>query len=341
MILITGGCGFIGSNFVLDWLATENTPIIVLDALNYAGNLANLTTAQNNPLFKFVKGDINNKALIRSLLDDYKPHAIINFAAETHVDKSILDPQKFISTNINGTFCLLQAAHQYWLQLKTNAQNNFRFLQISTDEVYGSLKIDDTPFKETNNYSPNNPYAASKASADHLVRAYFHTYGLPTLITNCSNNYGPFQFPEKLIPFTIYNALHAKPILVYGDGMQIRDWLYVSDHCSAVRTVLKNATPGETYNVGGNCEKTNIEVVTYICKMLDTLNRRNGSYTSLITHIEDRLGHDRRYAINADKIKTDLNWIPTENFASGIEKTIKWYLNYFKMKLKLSNTTQE
>lgn len=329
LILVTGGCGFIGSNFVLDSLASENEPILVLDKLTYAGNLANLHSAKSNPHFTFIKGDINDRDLLDALLNKHHPRAILNFAAESHVDRSIREPSDFINTNINGTFCLLEAARQYWTKLNSDEQATFRFLQISTDEVYGSLKTEDQPFKETNNYAPNNPYSASKAAADHLVRAYNHTYGLPTLITNCSNNYGPYQFPEKLIPFTLINALQNMPLLIYGDGLHVRDWLYVTDHCSAIRTILSSSKAGETYNIGGHCERTNLEIVKIICKILDDLKPNNSgeSYLSLITHIPDRPGHDRRYAINADKIRNRLDWIPKESFESGIKKTILWYLN--------------
>lgn len=328
MILVTGGSGFIGSNFVLDWLAFEDEPIIVLDKLTYAGNIANLDSAKNNPLFIFVKGDINDKDLVESLLKQYQPRAILNFAAESHVDRSINKPDDFIQTNINGTFSLLEAARHYWLKLDNAEQAAFRFLQVSTDEVYGSLKASDPQFSEATPYSPNNPYSASKAAADHLVNAYHHTYGLPTFITNCSNNYGPYQFPEKLIPFTLLNALQNKPLLIYGDGLQIRDWLYVTDHCAAIRKVLLSGTPGETYNVGGHCEKTNLEVVKTICHILDELKPNAQPYATFITHIEDRPGHDRRYAIDASKIQHELDWVPKESFESGIHKTVSWYLKH-------------
>lgn len=327
MILVTGGCGFIGSNFVLDWLKYENDPIVVIDKLTYAGNLSNLDSVKENRRFTFVKGDINDKNLIESLIEKYKPRAIINFAAESHVDRSINNPDEFIKTNINGTFCLLESARHYWRDLNSKNQETFRYLQVSTDEVYGSLTAADHPFTETTPYSPNNPYSASKAAADHLVKAYYHTYGLPVFITNCSNNYGSFQFPEKLIPFTILNALQGKPLLIYGDGLQIRDWLYVTDHCAAIRKVLAKANMGETYNIGGHCEKTNIEVVKAICKILDELRPTNKSYSSLITHIKDRPGHDRRYAIDSSKIQRQLGWNPQETFESGIRKTIFWFLD--------------
>ncbi len=329
MSLVTGGCGFIGSNFILDWLAIENEPVLVLDKLTYAGNISNLEQVQSHPLFTFVKGDINDKDLLETLFKKYQPRAILNFAAESHVDRSINDPDQFIRNNVNGTFCLLESARQYWLKLNTVEQASFRFLQVSTDEVYGSLKTYDPPFNETTKYSPNNPYSASKAAADHLVNAYFHTYGLPIFITNCSNNYGPLQFPEKLIPFTLLNALQNKPLLIYGDGLQIRDWLYVTDHCAAIRQVLANGKPGETFNVGGQSEKTNLEVVNTVCQILDEIKPHPNSipYASLITHIKDRPGHDRRYAIDAAKIRHELEWEPKENFASGLRKTISWYLN--------------
>ncbi|MHB1947187.1 MAG: dTDP-glucose 4,6-dehydratase [Gammaproteobacteria bacterium] len=329
LILVTGGCGFIGSNFVLDWLTRENEQIVVLDKLTYAGNIVNIDKVKNNPLLTFVRGDINDRNLVASLLVKYKPRAILNFAAESHVDRSINKPDDFILTNINGTFSLLECAREYLSTLEPFERIVFRFLQISTDEVYGSLSPQEAAFNETRSYSPNNPYSASKAAADHLVNAYHHTYGLPTIITNCSNNYGPFQFPEKLIPLTIYNALNNKPIFIYGDGLQIRDWLFVTDHCSALREILLNAMPGDTYNVGGHCEKTNLEVVQTICKILDTIkpNALNKSYSSLITHIADRLGHDRRYAIDANKVKREIGWEPQETFESGIQKTITWYLN--------------
>ncbi|MFZ2314357.1 MAG: dTDP-glucose 4,6-dehydratase [Gammaproteobacteria bacterium] len=329
MILVTGGSGFIGSNFVLDWIACQNEPIIVLDKLTYAGNLNNLNSVKNNPLFTFFQGDINDKGLIETLLKTYSPRAILNFAAESHVDKSINNPDEFIRTNINGTFCLLEETRQHWNSLNSDDQSSFRFLQISTDEVYGSLGVNEAAFSETRAYSPNNPYSASKAAADHLVNAYHHTYQLPTLITNCSNNYGSYQFPEKLIPLTILNALQHQRLSIYGDGLQIRDWLHVSDHCSAIREVLSKATPGQTYNIGGHCEKTNIDVVKTICSLLDKLKPKSdsSSYASLITHVKDRPGHDRRYAIDANKIYQDLGWLPKESFESGIQKTISWYLN--------------
>lgn len=326
---MTGGCGFIGSNFVLEWLALENEPVVVIDKLTYAGNFSNLKSIENHPQFIFIKGDINDRELIESLLIKYRPRALINFAAESHVDRSINKPDEFILTNINGSFTLLETARNYWSKLQNAEQIAFRFLQISTDEVYGALKEAEAPFNEDHPYSPRNPYSASKAAADHLVKAYFHTYGLPVLITNCSNNYGPYQFPEKLIPFVILNALEGKPLLLYGDGLQIRDWLYVTDHCDAIRKVLKDGILGETYNIGGHCEKTNLDVVKTICATLDNIqpNSQLNSYSSLITHIADRPGHDRRYAIDANKIKVQLGWQPKESFNSGIHKTTLWYLN--------------
>lgn len=339
MILVTGGCGFIGSNFVLDWLAAEKEPIIVLDKLTYAGNLSNLNSAKGDPALTFVKGDINDTALVSSLFEQYKPRALLNFAAESHVDKSIHNPNSFIQTNIHGTFNLLEIAKKYWLALNNPEKSTFRFLQISTDEVYGSLNPDEPPFNENTPYSPNNPYSASKAAGDHLVNAYHHTYGLPTLITNCSNNYGPYQFPEKLIPLTLLNALENKSLPIYGDGLNIRDWLYVTDHCSAIRAVLTKGIAGNTYNIGGYNEKTNLEVVQTICEILDKLkpNQNNISYKSLITFIKDRPGHDRRYAINASKIAKELGWKPQESFESGIHKTIIWYLNNLPWSNDLKN----
>lgn len=314
---------------MLDWVKHTQQPVVVLDKLTYAGNLTNLDSLKNNPLLTFVKGDINDRPLLDSLLTQFKPYALLNFAAESHVDRSIHAPTDFIQTNIQGTFHLLEAARAYWSQLAVSQKDKFRFLQVSTDEVYGSLQTHESAFTETHRYSPNNPYSATKAAADHLVQSYGHTYQLPTLITNCSNNYGPYQFPEKLMPFTLLNALQNKPLPVYGDGLQIRDWLYVTDHCTAIRKVLAEAIPGETYNIGGNCEKTNLEVVTTICQILDDIKPADKPYASLITHIADRPGHDRRYAIDASKIATELNWYPTENFASGLQKTIMWYLNHF------------
>lgn len=326
MILVTGGAGFIGSNFVLDWLAQSDERIINLDKLTYAGNLHNLSSLSRDSRHIFVKGDIGDIQLVAELLTQYQPRAIINLAAESHVDRSILGPEEFIQTNILGTFRLLEATHAYWRELDSTAKQDFRFLHVSTDEVYGSLSKNEPAFIEEHRYEPNSPYSASKASSDHLVRAYHHTYGLPVLTTNCSNNYGPFQFPEKLIPLMIVNALAGKPLPIYGDGQQIRDWLYVTDHCSAVRRVLEGGIPGETYNIGGWNEKPNIEIVQTICALLEE-SHPNSDFHSLITHVKDRPGHDRRYAINAMKIERELNWRPTETFVTGIRKTIRWYLN--------------
>lgn len=326
MILVTGAGGFIGANFALDWLQSNDEPILVLDKLTYASNIKNLDPIKNDKRFTFVKGDINDKELIKTLLEQYQPRAVINFAAESHVDRSITSPEDFIKTNINGVFNLLEVAKNYWQTLTDSQKENFRFLQVSTDEVYGSLDLQDPPFKETTPYSPNSPYSASKAAADHLVNAYHHTYGLPTLITNCSNNYGPYQFPEKLIPFMIISALNDKPLRVYGDGMQIRDWLYVGDHCDGIKTVLAKAPVGKKYNIGGKNEKTNLDVVKTICTILDELQPRKGSYADLITHVTDRPGHDRRYAIDASKIEKELQWQPKESFETGIYKTVHWYI---------------
>ncbi len=329
MILVTGGAGFIGANFVLDWCASQDEPVINLDKLTYAGNLSTLDTLKDNPNHIFIHGDIGDSELITTLLNDHKPRAIINFAAESHVDRSIHGPTDFIQTNIVGTFNLLEATRNYWSNLPIGDKNNFRFLHVSTDEVYGTLEKNDPPFSEMNRYEPNSPYSASKAASDHLVRAWHHTYGLPVLTTNCSNNYGPYHFPEKLIPLVILNALNGKSLPIYGDGQQIRDWLYVKDHCSAIRTVLSNGTVGETYNVGGWNEKANIDVVKTICSILDELRPKSGgqSYSTQITFVKDRAGHDRRYAIDARKLERELNWKPVETFESGIRKTVEWYLN--------------
>lgn len=328
MIIITGGAGFIGSNFVLQWLRQHDESVINIDKLTYAGNLANLASLENDTRHIFVKSDINDRVVLDEVMQHYKPRAIVHFAAESHVDRSITGPDAFINTNINGTFTLLEAARAYWSQLNKTEQKNFRFLHISTDEVYGSLSASDPAFTEKTPYAPNSPYSASKAASDHLVRAYFHTYGLPTLTTNCSNNYGPYQFPEKLIPLIITHALANKPLPIYGDGKNIRDWLYVGDHCAAIREVLAKGQPGETYNISGKNEKSNIDVVTTLCDVLDELKPQPGkSYSELITYITDRPGHDRRYAVDASKIKHELGWQPTENFTSGIRKTIEWYLN--------------
>ncbi len=330
MILVTGGAGFIGSNFVLDWLAQSDEAILNLDKLSYAGNLQNLASLQDHPGHVFVRGDIADRALLKQLLQQYQPRAIINFAAESHVDRSIHGPADFIQTNMVGTFHLLECAREYWQQLSPALAAQFRFIHISTDEVYGSLRPKEPAFTEQHCYQPNSPYSASKAASDHLVRAWFHTYGLPVITTNCSNNYGPFHFPEKLIPLMIVNALDGKDLPVYGDGQQIRDWLYVSDHCAAIRTVLAQGALGETYNIGGGNEQANIDVVKMICSLLDQLRPRSDgiSYQSQIRFVQDRPGHDQRYAIDASKIKQTLGWQPKESFASGLAKTVQWYLDH-------------
>lgn len=330
MILVTGGAGFIGGNFVLDWLKVPNNEGIVnLDKLTYAGNLATLGSLKNDPRHIFIHGNIGDKDLVAKLLRDHKPRAILNFAAESHVDRSIHGPAEFVSTNIVGTFNLLECAREYWNSLGDAGKERFRFHHVSTDEVYGSLSLTDPAFTETNSYEPNSPYSASKAASDHLVRAWFHTYGLPVVTTNCSNNYGPYQFPEKLIPLVILNALNSKPLPIYGDGQQIRDWLYVGDHCSAIREVLAKGKLGETYNIGGWNEKANIDVVKTICNILDDLNPRadGKSYVEQITFVKDRPGHDRRYAIDASKVERELGWRPAETFDTGIRKTVQWYLD--------------
>ena len=328
MIVVTGGAGFIGANFVLDWLAGSEEPVVNLDKLTYAGNLENLASLRGDARHIFVQGDMGDRALIERLLAEHRPRAVINFAAESHVDRSIHGPEDFIQTNIVGTFRLLEAVRSHWSALPADEKTAFRFLHVSTDEVYGTLRQSDAPFAETNRYEPNSPYSASKAASDHLVRAWHHTYGLPVLTTNCSNNYGPYHFPEKLIPLMIVNALAGKPLPVYGDGMQVRDWLYVKDHCSAIRRVLEAGQPGETYNVGGWNEKPNIEIVHTICALLDELTPKagGGSYREQITFVTDRPGHDRRYAIDARKIERELGWRPAETFDSGIRKTVAWYL---------------
>lgn len=328
MILVTGGAGFIGANFVLDWLAGSEEPVVNLDKLTYAGNLENLASLRGDARHIFVQGDMGDRALVERLLAEHRPRAVINFAAESHVDRSIHGPEDFIQTNIVGTFRLLEAVRSHWSALPADEKTAFRFLHVSTDEVYGTLSQSDAPFAETNRYEPNSPYSASKAASDHLVRAWHHTYGLPVLTTNCSNNYGPYHFPEKLIPLMIVNALAGKPLPVYGDGMQVRDWLYVKDHCSAIRRVLEAGQPGETYNVGGWNEKPNIEIVHTICALLDELTPKasGGSYREQITFVTDRPGHDRRYAIDARKIERELGWKPAETFDSGIRKTVAWYL---------------
>ncbi|MGE8465877.1 dTDP-glucose 4,6-dehydratase [Pseudomonas putida] len=327
-ILVTGGAGFIGANFVLDWLANGNEPVVNLDKLTYAGNLQTLSSLQGDERHIFVHGDIGDSALVEQLLKDHQPRAIVNFAAESHVDRSIHGPEDFIETNIVGTFRLLEAVRGYWKGLNDEARAAFRFLHVSTDEVYGSLSADEPAFTETHQYQPNSPYSASKAASDHLVRSYHHTYGLPVLTTNCSNNYGPYHFPEKLIPLMIVNALGGKPLPVYGDGQQIRDWLYVKDHCSAIRRVLEAGQTGEVYNVGGWNEKPNLEIVNCVCALLDELRpRADGKrYAEQITYVTDRPGHDRRYAIDARKLERELGWKPAETFETGIRKTVQWYL---------------
>lgn len=327
-ILVTGGAGFIGGNFVLDWFAQSDEALVNVDKLTYAGNLETLSSVAQRPGYTFVKADIGDRATLSQVLREHRPRAVVNFAAESHVDRSIDGPGDFIQTNVVGTFNLLEAVRAYWMELPEVEKNAFRFLHVSTDEVYGSLEPTDPPFSETNPYEPNSPYSASKAASDHLVRAWHHTYGLPVLTTNCSNNYGPFHFPEKLIPLVILNAINGKPLPIYGDGQQVRDWLYVKDHCSAIRTVLASGTVGETYNVGGWNEKPNLEVVKTICGILDDLRPRadGRSYAEQITFVRDRPGHDRRYAIDARKIERELGWKPAETFESGIRKTVAWYL---------------
>ena len=330
MILVTGGAGFIGGNFVLDWLKTpKNDGVVNLDKLTYAGNLATLQSLKDDPRHIFVHGDIGDKELVAKLLKEHQPRAVINFAAESHVDRSIHGPAEFVTTNIVGTFNLLECAREYWNGLDDSAKKTFRFHHVSTDEVYGSLSATAPAFTETNAYEPNSPYSASKAASDHLVRAWFHTYDFPVVTTNCSNNYGPYHFPEKLIPLVILNALNSKPLPIYGDGQQIRDWLYVGDHCSAIRAVLANGKLGETYNIGGWNEKANIDVVKTICVILDELKPRSDSksYVEQITYVKDRPGHDRRYAIDASKLERELGWRPAETFDTGIRKTVQWNLD--------------
>lgn len=329
-ILVTGGAGFIGSNFVLDWLAQSDESVINLDFLTYAGNLDNLAELKSDPRHIFVHGDIADQALVAELLAQHKPRAVINFAAESHVDRSILGPDAFVQTNIVGTFRLLEAVRSYWGALPSDEQSAFRFLHVSTDEVYGTLSADEPAFTESHQYQPNSPYSASKAASDHLVRSYYHTYDLPVLTTNCSNNYGPYHFPEKLIPLVIHNALAGEQLPIYGDGQQVRDWLYVTDHCSAIRTVLAGGKVGEVYNIGGWNEMPNLDVVHTLCSILDDLTPRSDgvSYSQQITFVKDRLGHDRRYAIDASKLERELGWRPAETFESGIRKTVAWYLNH-------------
>lgn len=329
MILVTGAAGFIGANFVLDWLSAVGESVLSIDKLTYAGNLENLACLKGDSRHTFVQLDIAEGDEILRLLANHQPRAVVNFAAETHVDRSIHGPDAFIQTNIVGTFRLLESVRNYWSGLAEKAKTEFRFLHVSTDEVYGSLAPSQAAFTETSNYEPNSPYSASKAASDHLVRAWHHTYGLPVLTTNCSNNYGPLQFPEKLIPLVILNALVGKPLPVYGDGLQVRDWLYVRDHCSAIRRILEGGKPGETYNIGGWNEKTNIEIVTTICRLLDDIRPRtdNLSYAEQISYVTDRPGHDRRYAIDARKLERELGWRPVETFETGIRKTVQWYLD--------------
>ncbi|CAB3713220.1 MULTISPECIES: dTDP-glucose 4,6-dehydratase [Achromobacter] len=327
-IIVTGGAGFIGSNFVLDWLARSDEPVITLDKLTYAGNLDNLASLAGDPRHRFVHGDIADQTAVLNLLYTHRPRALINFAAETHVDRSIADPEAFIQANVLGTFHLLEATRSYWSTLDAAGRNEFRFLHVSTDEVYGSLEDDGTPFTEQTRYAPNSPYSASKAASDHFVRAYHQTYGLPVLTSNCSNNYGPRQFPEKLIPLIIHHAFAGKPLPIYGDGLQRRDWLYVSDHCDAIRRMLEAGTPGATYNVGGWNEMTNLDLVRGLCRRLDELRpRADGKpYADQLVLVPDRAGHDRRYAVDASRLQRELGWMPAETFESGIEKTVQWYL---------------
>lgn len=332
MILVTGGAGFIGSNFILDWLANFEEPVINLDALTYAGNLENLQSVNSNPFYRFVRGNIGDAELVAKLLKEHRPRAILNFAAESHVDRSILGPEEFIQTNIVSTFRLLEQAMQYWSSLDGSERKQFRFLHVSTDEVYGSLEKSTPAFTEENRFEPNSPYSATKAAGDHLVRAFHHTYGLPVLTTHCSNNYGPFQFPEKLIPLCIRNATSGKPLPIYGDGQQIRDWLYVQDHCRAIQRVLEAGKPGETYNVGGLNERANLDVVHTLCERLDKLSPRadGRTYKEQIAFVKDRPGHDRRYAIDASKLQRELGWEPIESFETGIHRTVVWYLDHFE-----------
>jgi len=330
MILVTGGCGFIGSAFILDWLAQGDEPVVNLDLLTYAGHPGNLRSLQDDARYHFVRGDIADAALVAGLLARHQPRAVVHFAAESHVDRSIAEPAAFLHTNVLGTGRLLEASLAYWKTLAPQQAASFRFLNVSTDEVYGSLAPDAPAFTEQHRYAPNSPYSASKAGADHLVRAWHHTYGFPTLTTNCSNNYGPRQFPEKLIPLVLHNALAGKPLPVYGDGLQVRDWLYVGDHCSALRAVLERGRPGEAYNIGGRSERTNIDVVRTLCSVLDEVKPRphGGSYAGQITHVTDRPGHDRRYAIDDSKIAGELGWKPSVAFGDGIRRTVAWYLDH-------------
>lgn len=339
--LITGGAGFIGSNFVLSTCVNNFARVINLDKLTYAGHLENLKSLEGNRDHIFVKGDIGDSDLVHQLLREYRPTAIINFAAESHVDRSILGPQAFIETNVVGTHALLANVLQYWKSPGTRSSTDFRFLHISTDEVYGSLETDTPAFTEEHPYRPNSPYAASKAASDHLVRAYYHTYGLPTLTTNCSNNYGPYQHPEKLIPLIIQNARAGEPLPIYGDGRQIRDWLYVEDHCAALRTVLERGHPGETYNIGGNCERTNLDVVQTLCRILDDMFTENAPHERLIMHVTDRPGHDRRYAVNSGKIQRELSWRPQIGLEQGLTRTVHWYIDHTDWIRSVSSTQHE
>ena len=327
-ILITGGAGFIGSNFILRRLSASDSLVVNLDKLTYAGNIKNLAAVAEDSRYRFVHGDICDSRLVTKILAEFRPEAIVHFAAESHVDRSVLSPADFVQTNVSGTFTLLEAARVHWERLEGGTKEKFRFVHVSTDEVYGSLDPNDAAFSEATPYAPNSPYSASKAASDHFVRAYHHTYGLPTLTTNCSNNYGPYQFPEKLIPLVIHNALAGKPLPVYGDGQNVRDWLYVEDHCRAIERVIKQGVPGETYNIGGRSEMKNIDVVTIICSMLDELRPKATPYKDQITFVKDRPGHDRRYAIDTRKIEQELGWHPAETFATGIRKTLEWYLQH-------------
>lgn len=325
MILVTGGAGFIGANFVLDWLDAGDEPVVNLDKLTYAGNLGNLASLKGDARHTFVRGDIGDRAQVAALLATHRPRAVVNFAAESHVDRSIHGPADFVATNVVGTFALLETTRAWWAELPERERAAFRFLHVSTDEVYGSIDPDDPPFAETSPYAPNSPYSASKAASDHFVRAWHHTYGFPALTTNCSNNYGPRQFPEKLIPLVIVNALAGNPLPVYGDGLNVRDWLFVGDHCAAIREVLARGRVGETYNVGGNAEMTNLDVVRTVCRVLGEL-RPGRDYAALIAFVRDRPGHDRRYAIDAGRIRRELGWTPRQTFESGIRRTVEWYL---------------
>ena len=328
-ILVTGGAGFIGANFVLDWLEACNEPVVNLDALTYAANMESLSPLRDDSRHRFVHGDICEAELLNKVFARHRPRAVVHFAAESHVDRSIHGPDAFVRTNVHGTFCLLESARRHWSTMQDGERAEVRFIHVSTDEVYGSLLPNERPFTEEHPYRPNSPYAASKAASDHLVRAWYHTYGFPVITTNCSNNYGPRQFPEKLIPLMIVNALAGKPLPVYGDGMQVRDWLYVGDHCAALRTVLASGMPGETYNIGGWNERPNLEIVRAVCALLDELHPSpSGSYSRLVRHVADRPGHDRRYAIDATKVHRELGWRPSETFETGIAKTCRWYLQH-------------